>query len=122
MFPPIEITLYKNDEPVDTFRRNTIPWGLLKKAISLQKQFEGKETGGHPKWQFWKKNNETTKEEAQMTAISQFVVELFGNQFTVRQLEEGADISEIMTVFRAVMMRASVSVKENPTSKPPSKT
>lgn len=121
MLPPILLTLYKNDKPIKTYTRNMIPWGLLKKAVNLQNQFEGKETSSHPKWQFWKKNNKTTKEEAEFDAISHFVVELFENQFTVRELEDGADIGEIMTVFRAVINRASASVKVNPTMAPPSR-
>ena len=124
MYPPIEITLYgKNDEVIGTYTRNVIPWGLLKKAISLQRQMEDKKQPDASKrfWEFWKKTPDTTAEEAQLTAISAFVVELFGNKFTVKQLEDGADIGEIMTVFRAVINRANASVKANPTPRPSSR-
>lgn len=117
MFPPIELTLYdKNDEAIATYSRAVIPWGLLKKAISLQRQFEGAEAAeAAPAWQFWKRKQESSKEEAQMAAISHFVVELFGNKFTMKQLEDGADLGEVMNVFRAVITRANASVKSNPT-------
>lgn len=120
MNPPIELTLYdQDDQPKETFQRNVIPWGLLKKAIGLQKQFEDKGTAEKkPWWKIWQKDESTTAEEAQMRAISQFVVELFGNKFSVKDLEVGADIGEVMTVFQTVIARASSTVKLNPTRKP----
>lgn len=118
--PPIKLTLYKDDEEIGTFTRNVIPWGVLKKAINLQNSMNVPATS-KKWWQVWLKDKETTKEEAQMNAISQFVVELFGNKFTVKQLEEGADVSEIMTVFRSVISRANSAVKANPTQRPSSR-
>jgi hypothetical protein len=122
MQPPIELTLYdEKDEPKETFQRNVIPWGLLKKAISIQKIATATSTQQKMWWEFWKTSEESTVEEAQMRAISQFVVELFGNRFTVKELETGADIGEIMTVFKAVIARANASVIANPTPPPSSR-
>ncbi|RPI90330.1 MAG: hypothetical protein EHM40_18660 [Chloroflexi bacterium] len=125
MPPAIEITLYgKDDEPIKTYERSIIPWGMLKKATRLMDQFEEPKPEAKKKW-FWQKEEDANvrPEEKQMEAISQFVVDLFGNQFTVKELENGADMGEIMTVFRSVITRANAAVKSNPTiSRSPKKT
>jgi hypothetical protein len=116
MLPPIKLTLYDaNDEEIATYERHRIPWGILKKAVALQtKVMEAeKKEEARQWWQIWKKNEKTSVEEAQLYAISQFVVELFGNQFTVKQLEEGADTPEVLAVFRAVLSRANQSVNSS---------
>lgn len=121
MLPPIKLTLYDaNDEPIDTYERNRIPWGILKKAIALQAKVKDAETKEEAKkwWQVWKNNEKATVEDAQILAISQFVVELFGNKFTVRQLEEGADTPEVMSVFRAVLARANQAVNSSGVTNP----
>lgn len=125
MLPPIKLTFYDNDDnEIATHERSRIPWGLLKKAITLQKKIEDTETKPEAKkwWQIWKANEKMSAEEAQIQAVSQFVVDLFGNKFTVRQLEECADVPEIMSVFRAVIVRANQAMNDseiNPTSPSP---
>lgn len=92
-FAPIQITLYdENDEPIKTYSLSVVRWGLLKKAIKLSKQINQKD--------------EEIEEEA-MDAISAFVCQLFRDKFTPTQLDEGADIAEIMSAFRAVVNRAA---------------
>lgn len=124
--PAITLTLYgPDDEKLKTYERAIIPWGVLKKATRLAKLIEGEESDADGKakpqekrWWFFAKDKPdpaTNTEEKQMEAISQFVVDLFGNQFTVKDLENGADVGEIMTVFRSVLSRASATVKLNPT-------
>ena len=125
--PAISITLYgENDEKIKTFERAIIPWGILKKATRLVEKFqtdrqtgnkEAPETQTKKKWFFLRDEPQPAEhtEEMQMQAISEFVVDLFGNQFTVKQLEDGADVGEIMTVFRTVLSRANATVKLNPT-------
>lgn len=110
MLPPIKLTLYDaNDVPAETYERSRIPWGILKKAIALQTKVKQADTKEEVKqwWQLWKKDESKSIEDAQILAISQFVVELFEKKFTVRQLEEGADVAEVMSVFRAVLARAN---------------
>lgn len=122
MPPAITITLYdKDDQPIKTYERAIIPWGILKRATRLMDQFADQNPTAAPatteKW-FWqrkkKSGTEVRQEEKQLEAISQFVVELFGNQFTVRDLENGADVGEIMAVFQSVIARANATVKANP--------
>lgn len=121
MLPPIKLTLYDaNDEEIETYERSRIPWGILKKAVSLQKKIDEAETKPEESAQWWevwktlkKSGEKMTTEEAQIQAVSQFVVDLFGNKFTVRQLDEGADMSEIMSVFRAVIARANQAMNDS---------
>lgn len=124
--PAITLTLYgPGDEKLKTYERSIIPWGVLKKATRLAKLIEDQEIDSDSaeektqpkKWLSFlaKDKPEPTTEEQQMEAISQFVVDLFGNQFTVKELESGADVGEIMTVFQAVLTRANGAVQSNPT-------
>lgn len=99
---PIQITLYgEDDEPIKTYTRSIIPWGLLKKAAKLSSLIG--------------ENAEDAGVEAAVSEVSAFVVEIFGNQFTVEELEQGADVGEIVAVLQAIVARASGLVKANPT-------
>lgn len=90
---PIEITLYgENDEPIKTYSKSVIRWGVLKKATKLANQI--RESG----------DNAFNED---YDAISAFVCMLFDNAFTAAELEAGADVSEIMSCFRAVINRAN---------------
>lgn len=90
MESPIEITLYdENDEPVKTYTRTKIKWGMFKKALSLQNL------------------DDKNMSDEDFGKISGFVCELFGNQFSKKQLEDGADVSEIFAVFQSVFARAT---------------
>ena len=92
MLTPIELTLYnEEDEAVKTLSRSVVNWGCLKKAVKLSNELQ---TG------------EDLSEE-KLDKITNFVVYLFGNKATKEEIEEGADISEIMSCFRAVVRRAS---------------
>lgn len=103
---PIKLTLYgENDEEIKTYERRIVTWGLLKKASRLAGQMDGGAEG-------------TEGAEALVSEVSQFVVEVFGGQFTVEELEAGADLGEVMAVLQAIVSRASSLVKANPTPRP----
>jgi hypothetical protein len=91
-FAPVELTLYnEEDEPVQNLSKSIIRWGIMKQAIKLAKAIE----------------NDTTSYDADvLDALSSFVCRVFDDKVTPEQLEQGADISEIMTVFKAVLNRA----------------
>lgn len=92
-FVPVTITLYdENDEEINTYSKSVVRWGMLKQAIKLAKQLDGKEKD---------------LSEENMDAISSFACRLFDDKFTKEQLEDGADISEVMACFKAVVNRAS---------------
>lgn len=96
---PITLTLYgANDEVVGEYSRTIIPWGILKRAIRLSKSMD--------------KENPADED---MDAIAGLVVEVFGNQFTVEDLSNGADVSEMVTVLTAIMSKANAVMPANPT-------
>lgn len=93
MLTPIEITLYgADDEPIKTYSKSVIRWGVLKKATKIANQI--RESGDNAF-------------SSDFDAISDFVCLMFDNAFTARQLEDGADVSDIMACFRAVVNRAN---------------
>lgn len=101
---PITITLYgPESEASKEYSRSIIPWGILKKAIALTKSVSKKDVSGED-----------------MDAIANLVVEAFGNQFSVKDLDEGADIGEMLAVLQNIVARAGTLVKANPTMTHPS--
>ena len=102
---PIKITLYDaQGEPKQEYSCALIPWGILKTAIALTKGFDQADVS-----------------EADMDSIAQLVVDVFGKQFSVQDLDEGADIGEMIAVLQSVVARASSLVKTNPTLPVPPK-
>jgi hypothetical protein len=102
---PITITLYgANDEEKQTFSRTVIPWGILKKAIALSKSI-----------------NEDAVGSQDIDAIAGLVVEAFGNQFTIQDLDVGADVGEMISVLKNIVARAGALVQANPTMAPGSR-
>lgn len=120
---PIELILYnKDDEPIKTLKRSIVPWGVMKKAMSLmqaleelqaQDKLEAKKTR-FEKFKAWfdfsKAENET---EVSLRMLEEFIVEFFGNQCTVKDLE-GADTLQLMAVLQSIMARANSSMMANP--------
>ena len=91
-FAPVELTLYnENDEPIKTYTKSVIRWGMLKQAIKLAKQLG---------------TDERELSEDNLDALSAFACRLFDDQFTQGQLEAGADIAEVMACFKMVVNRA----------------
>ena len=96
---PMTITLYdpKTDEVKETYTRLFVPWKLLKQAVRLTKDLDP--------------NNMT---EDSMDALAGLVVEVFGNKFSVADLNEGADVSEMIAVLNTIVTRAGGAVAANP--------
>lgn len=103
---PIKITLYTSEGEVkQEYSCSLIPWGILKKAIALTKGID-----------------QANIAEQDLDAIAQLVVDVFGKQFSIADLDTGADIGEMMSVLQAVVSRASGLVQANPTPPISSKT
>ena len=99
-FAPIEITLYdENDAIKAKYTRSKLPWGIPKKAVQLSKSLGDVENIS----------------ESDIDAIAGMVVEIFGDQFTVEDLDKSSDVSEMMTVIQSIVTRAGVLVQANPT-------
>ena len=92
---PVEITLYdpETNEPVKTYVRSFIPWGILKRALALQ---------------HIEINNMT---EDDFDSLTSLVVAAFGDQFSVDDLNRGADAGEMASVVMAIVHRAAVFVQ-----------
>ena len=95
---PMQITLYGEDnEVVKTYTRSFVPWRLLKMAVRLAKELNV---------------DELTDES--VNALAGLVVETFGNQFSIEELNDGADVGEMVTVLNAIIGKATGG-KANPT-------
>jgi hypothetical protein len=102
---PITITLYEADDEIKkTYSRTVVPWGILKKAIALTKSLD----------------TEKVRTE-EIDAIAGLVVETFSNQFSIQDLDAGADVNEMISVLQSIVTRASALVQANPTVTPGSK-
>jgi len=103
---PMTITLYNlESEVVATHTRLFVPWKILKRAVTLSKRIS---ISG---------DLEDLKEE-DMDELAALVVEVFGNKFSVEELNEGADVGEMVTVLNTIIGKA-VGNMPNPT--PPGK-
>jgi len=95
----MQITLYDDDsEPIKTYSRGFVPWRLLKKAVKLSNTLDA----------------ESLKEE-DLDNLAGLVCEVFGNQFSIEELNDQADVSEMMTVLTAIVGAAGKSFAGNPT-------
>lgn len=88
---PMTITIYdpETDEVKASYTRLFVPWRLLKVAVQLSKSMDVE--------------NMT---EADIDALAAMVVEVFGGKFSVQDLNDGADISEMVTVLQAIVAKA----------------
>jgi len=95
----MKITLYdpKTDEIKGTYTRVFVPWKLLKQAVKLAKGLKPEEM-----------------DEQQVDSLAGLVVEVFGNKFSVEDLNEGADVSEMIAVLNTIVARAGGAISTNP--------
>lgn len=97
---PMQITLYGPDDEIKaTFTRSFVPWKLLKVAIRLMKTIDLENLS-----------------EDDVDAIASLVVETFGDKFTLEELNNGADIPEMVAVLQTIISKASGGL--NPTLPP----
>lgn len=97
---PIVIHFYdENSAIIKTFERSFIPWKVLKEAVKLAKSLDPEKM-----------------EDKDIDNLAGMVVATFGNQFTVEELNDHADVGEMMTVMTAVVAKASHAI--NPTPPP----
>jgi len=88
---PLQITLYdaKTDEIKATYSRVFVPWMVLKYAVHLAKDLDA--------------SNMT---EEQLDQLGGLIVTAFGEKFSIQDLNEGADIGEMMTVLNQIIAKA----------------
>jgi hypothetical protein len=94
---PMVIRLYDVENEYEEFTRLFVPWKLLKVAVRLSKELT-------------LDPDNISEEDAD--ALASLVVEVFGNQFTIEDLNEKADISDMISVLQTIVSKATGS---NPT-------
>lgn len=88
---PMVIHLYGEDNEVKkTVTRSFVPWKMLKKAVKVSENLDPK--------------NMT---EADVDELASLVVEVFGDQLSVEELNDSADISEMVAVLNQIVAKAS---------------
>lgn len=96
---PMQITLYDpaTNEVKATHSQLFVPWKLLKAAIQISKNLDPENM---------------TKEDAD--ALAGLVVETFGNRFSIEDLNNGADVSEMVAVLNTIIAKASGGIANPP--------
>lgn len=98
---PMVITLYNaEDEPIGTFTTSIIRWGIFKRAMQMGRKLIGK--------------SPTDFTDEDIDELSGLIVAVFGDRFTVEELNNGADIAEMLAVLQAVIARARGIVPNAP--------
>lgn len=99
---PIELDLYDNDnEKVKTLSRVVVPWGILKKAVRLNKRLG-------------KVDVEEIDEEA-IDEMADLVIETFGeDKVTREELDKYADLGDMITLIQTLVQRGHGLVPNAP--------
>lgn len=100
---PISIRLYDEDNEFKEYSRLFVPWGVLKAAIRLFKTLDAE-----------KLSNPAEIPDELTDELAALVVEAFGNQFSIADLNKGADIEEMLTVIITIVNRARNLMIANP--------
>jgi hypothetical protein len=91
---PIILNLYDpaTGDKLEPKVASFVPWKMLKRAIRLQKQLGDKDMSDYS--------------EEDVDAITNYIISVFPSGLTVDQLDEQADLIEMMAVIRSIMARA----------------
>jgi hypothetical protein len=92
---PVQLTLYNtDDEPVKELSRLVVPWGILKRALRLVKSLDPENLN-----------------EDDLDTITALVAEVFGSdKVTIRELDEGADMGDMLSVLNMVVAKAGMAM------------
>jgi len=112
---PIVLTFYEPDtqEVKKTYTQNVISFEMLMEAAKLSELMDPVKMAATKRRWPWEK--ELTTQEQQIQAVMALVVRFFNGQFSVDDLKKYADVSEVMSVLRAITARASGLMTANPT-------
>lgn len=101
----IVFTLYDpetNEPKHEPYRRTFIPWKLAKRAMKIASNLH-MEAGSEA----------ATMTEEDVDQITDLVVDTFGGQFTREDVENGADISEMVAVLTQIIAKVQ-GISANP--------
>ena len=98
----LQITLYGEDDEIkDTYTRSFVPWKLLKQAVRISKEMDP-----------------ANIKEEDIDLLAGLVVEVFGNKFSVADLNDGADVEAMIAVLNTILSKARLNMPGNPTLPP----
>lgn len=97
---PMRITLYNKDGDGKEFTRTFVPWRLFKNAVKTIQELDTK--------------NLT---DEMMDNLSALVVDAFDNQFSIQELKDGADLSEMIAVLNTIIAKARLNGNPTPPGK-----
>lgn len=92
MATALTIRIYDAEDNYVEHNRLFLPWGILKVAVRLAKQLNGK--------------SEDELGEEDIDAIAAVIVEVFGGKFSIDELNKGCDVNEVLAVFQNIVARA----------------
>ena len=95
---PMVIRLYDPKGEFQEFTQMIVPWGLLKMAVKISTNLDPEHIT-----------------ESDIDAMAGLVCAVFGNRFSIEDLNNGAEISEMMTVINTIVAKANTGIKGNPT-------
>lgn len=95
---PLKIRLYNPEGEYVEFAQMIIPWGIMKMAVAISENM-----------------NPDKPTAADIDALAGLVVAVFGNRFSVQELDQGAELNEMMAVINGIVARANNLLKSNPT-------
>ena len=95
----LQITLYGEDDEVKKeYSRSFVPWKLLKQAVRISKEVD---------------QNDLKEEDLDL--LASLVVEVFGNKFSIEELNESADVEAMVAVLNTILVKARLAMPANPT-------
>lgn len=122
MHDPLVITLYNSKHEGTEYEQPIITLEMLMEASKLEEMLSDDGSDAEfPKrskiwwWLPWNRKKPRNKLQQDIIMLADFVVALFGNQFSREQAMKGADYGELMTVVNAVNSRADRINQTNPT-------
>ena len=94
----MKLTFYDKDNEVKKeVTRSFVPWRMLKKALKI-----------------WKAIDENNLKEEDIDAIAALVVDVFGDQFSIEELDDQVDVGDMMAVLKTIIAKAQ-AIDLNPT-------
>jgi hypothetical protein len=99
---PIKLTFYnpEDGEIEHEYATCIIPWGILKRAMRFAKRF-GSGAGNL---------DIADLTDADIDEISGLVVDLFGDRFTMQDLANKTELTEVITVMQQIFTRAGANI------------
>lgn len=109
MARPITITLYATDEtPLNTYSCTRVPVGIMLQAFDFVEKIQ----------KIDQKSMNVAEVRAMLNELGAFIVDLFGDKFTLGELLKGSTLQDMVSVVTETAVKAGNIAASNPTSLP----